>query len=424
MLYSKSIITGIILGSLLFISCGIFGSDGGDELPGAPGEIIWSVDHKKTQTVSTQPLIDDDRVFVLHDGFLRAYELKTGDLIWSQTLFTNGKTRIFMLNLLKDEEFVYIDWGFSFAAFSKENGNRRWITNYTTDGRDFSGTGGARMSMDDSYLYLPRNRKVLKADKTTGNIVLEFSLLSRVPDGIVQGATETLVSPSGDEFLYVATGMWDTTGEQDMLRGNLFAFNKHSGEIIWAYTPPNRVKATPDFEADSVLVASHLLEIDVLDEFIYASGGPLVMKLNRHTGQKEWIWPIKSIRFAGATGTGNTVDSSNEGMTVDETGIYMATVDGFAIKFNLENGSEIWRTDIKFTQEGIITLSNDKLYFTNNGGGEIWVLDKMSGEVVFNALPPGFETNRNDVYLSSLGVGNGFLVNTGAMRVYALRSFE
>jgi len=419
----ESVIT-IVIVSISLCSCGIFGSDGDGDLPGEPGEIVWSVDHKKSQSVSTQPLIDEDRVFVLHDGFLRAYELKTGELIWSQTLFTNGKVRIFMLNLLKDDEFVYIDWGFSFAAFSKENGNRRWITNYTTDGRDFSGTGGARMSMDESYLYLPRNKKVLKADKTNGDIVLEFSLLSHVPEGIVQGATETLVSPFGDEFVYVATGMWDTTGEQDLLRGNLFAFNKHSGEILWVYTPPNRVKTTPGFEADTILVASHLLEIDVLGDFIYASGGPLYMKINRHTGQVNWIWPNRSIRFAGAPGAENTVDSSNEGMTVDETGIYMATVDGFAIKFDLDDGSEIWRTDTKFTQEGIITLLNDKLYFTNNGGGEIWVLDKMNGNIVFNALPPGFENNRNDVYLSSLGVGNGFMVNTGAMRVYALRSFE
>lgn len=80
--------------------------------------------------------------------------------------------------------------------------------------------------------------------------------------------------------------------------------------------------------------------------------------------------------------------------------------------------------DIKFTSGTLLTLQKGNLYFNNNGGGGIWVIDTSTGDVIFNSAPPGHQQNSHDVYLSSLAVGNGYMINVGHLRLYALRSFE
>ena len=422
--YRLSILVILVISFSFFFSCDVFnGNDESEPLSGEAGEIIWSVDHQKTQAVSTQPLIDDNRVFVLHDGFLRAYELKTGERIWSQTIFNSDKTRIFALNLLADDENVYIDWGFSFAAFKKESGLQVWRNNYTGDGTTFSGLAGAKISMNDTYLFLPRKMKVLKVDKENGNVASEFPLMESVPEGIEQGATQTLPSSFGDNILYVITNMWDTTLEQPLLRGNVFAFDINSGEPKWIYTPPNKVKATDEFEADSLQVETNLGDIRITDEHVYVSGG-LILKLNRQTGMPVWIRPLKSQRFPGIPGEENTADGVLGGMDIDNQGIYLATAGGFALKLDPETADEIWRVDVIFTVQGIVTVLDKKMYFNNDGGSGIWIIDTETGKVLFNENPPGQQENRDDVYVSSLGVGEGFMVNVGGIRVYTLRSFE
>jgi hypothetical protein len=63
---------------------------------------------------------------------------------------------------------------------------------------------------------------------------------------------------------------------------------------------------------------------------------------------------------------------------------------------------------------------DNKLYFNNSGGGGIWVLDTTNGHILVNAKPPGYSTNMDDSYISSLGVGSGYMVNIGNLKVYCL----
>ena len=67
-----------------------------------------------------------------------------------------------------------------------------------------------------------------------------------------------------------------------------------------------------------------------------------------------------------------------------------------------------------YSNISIPTVLDGKLYFNNSGGGGIWVIDATTGAVLFNSRPP------EGSYISSLGVGNGHMVNIGNLKVYCL----
>jgi len=393
---------------------------------GEPGEIIWSVDHQAEleggQAIMVQPLIDEGNVYFYQDGFLKSYTLNSGSFRWSDQVFNNPVGGPFR-NMLSDDDNLYIDRGFWFRSYKKDTGEINWTRQFTNDPFEFSGLGGAEISQDEEFLYLPRKRRVLKARKSDGAVVLEFPLDRLVPDGIEQGATNPIPSPFGDNLLYVPTAYWDTTIQPHRLRGNVFAFDKNSGEIIWEFEAPLRVAPTEEFATtDSLEVESAIFDIDLTEDYLIA-GSFTFMLLDRITGELIWHRPQKFRAFS-APGEENTISGIDVGMAIDDAGIYVTTLDGFARKLSWEDGAEQWRTDIIFSNTSIPTVIDGLLYFTNSGGSGIYVIDTHTGDIIFNENPPGVKYNFNDVYVSSLGVGEGFMVNVGGVRVYTLRSFE
>lgn len=81
----------------------------------------------------------------------------------------------------------------------------------------------------------------------------------------------------------------------------------------------------------------------------------------------------------------------------------------------------MWQRDIHFSNTSIPTVRNGRLYFNNSGGGGIWVLNTADGSVIYNQEPPGYDRDSYDVYISSLGVGEGYMVNVGSKAVYCLK---
>ena len=324
-------------------------------------------------------------------------------------------------NLLSDARNVYTDWGFFFRAYDKRTGSLRWNTDYTNDGREFSGLGGPRISQDGAFLYLPRRGKVLKVDKLSGNIVMEFPLDRLIPEPLTQGATDPVPSFYGDNLLYIPTVYFDTVNTPAMVKGNIFAFNRTTGELAWEFKAPTKVQPTNEFEAtDSLLIESSIFDIAIFEDYLVAASGPTILLLDRFNGEILWHKPIKDRRFLGRPGEGNSFGSVQVGLAVDENGIYLVTLDGTARKLDWQTGQELWSVNITFSNISIPTVLDGMLYFNNNLGGGIWVIDTETGAVLFNSRPPGYSGNPNDVYISSLGVGSGYMVNVGSLRVYCL----
>lgn len=379
------------------------------------GDVKWSIANKEDRTTSVQPLIDGSDVFFYQDGYLKSAKLSTGEINWTSLVDANGGAGSFR-NLLSDGENIYLDRGFFFRAYDKETGRLVWNNNYTNDSYTFSGLGGPRISQDESFLYLPRKGKVLKVNKSSGKISMEFIIDRLAPPSIasLQGVTDPI--PFGD-ILYVPTGYYDTLNVPVLIKGNIFAFSKNTGELIWERKGPNKVWPTDEFETtDSLLIESPFNDIDVFEDYLVAGVGPTIMLLDRLSGEILWHIPLKNRMFTGVPGEENTFGAIDVGLTVDESGIYLVTLDGTARKLDWETGSEIWSVDITYSNTSIPTVMDDKLYFNNSGGGGIWVLDATNGRVLFNSRPPG----NNGSYISSLGVGNGYMVNIGNLKVYCL----
>jgi len=377
------------------------------------GEIAWSIAHDEEQLTSVQPLVDRKNVFFYQDGYLKSAKLTNGEVNWESLVDANGNAGSFR-NLLGDEENIYLDRGFFFRAYNKETGRLVWNTHYTNDGYAFSGLGGPRISQDEHHLYLPRKGRVLKVSKKTGNIDRVFLLDRLIPEpiGHLQGATEPIPY---EDMLYVPTGYYDTLNVPKIIKGNIFAFSKHTGELIWEQKGPEKVLPTDEFETtDSLLITSPFNDLEVLENYLIAAVGPTIMLLDRLSGEIIWHIPIKDRRFLGRPNEGNTLGGIDVGLTADVTGIYLVTLDGTARKLNWETGSEIWSVNIVYSNTSIPTIMNGKLYFNNSGGGGIWVIDATTGDVLFNSRPP------EGSYISSLGVGSGYMVNIGNLKVYSL----
>lgn len=400
-------------------SCDLFNGNSSEEA----GEIVWSVDNEyENSGGGKQPIIDGDRVFVFQDGSLRAYRLEDGERLWSQTILTGGSTLIYSTNQLIDDTHIYIDTGYDYRAYRKSSGHLKYRKEWTTDGFEFAGLGGAQISQNEDFLFLPRQRRVLQVRKSNGELVKEFPLNRLVPEGTQQGATNPLPSPYGDDILYVPTVYKDTVDQKRA--GNLFAYDIATGNLVWEFEGPDKVMPTEEFEAtDSLEIASPMREIKLTEDHVVVASNPTMMMLDRHTGELIWHVPLKDRRFTGP-GEENTFDGVLLGLAVDKTGIYITTAGGLARKLDWSDGSELWSVDITYSASTLLTVQNNKLYFNNNGGGGIWVINTISGEVLFNSNPPGVKENSHDVYLSSVGVGNGYMVNLGALRLYCLRSFE
>lgn len=414
-------LNSLLISVLTLISCDLINGDSGYKA----GEVVWSVENEYTNSVSTQPLIDGEHVYVLQDGFLRAYKLTGGKLIWSERILSEGSTRIFSFNLLTDNDHVYIDVGYDYRAYNKTNGNLKWRREFTTDGSEFAGLGTAQISQNEDYLFLPRKRRVLQVQKANGSIVKEFPLDRLIPEGVEQGATNPLPSPYGDNILYVPTVYWDTVKEPNKRTGNLFAFDISTGELLWEFKGPDKVMPTEEFEAtDSLEIETPMNEIKLTENHLVVASNPTILLLDRMTGELIWQIPLKSRRFPGYPGEENSFDGVDLGLAIDPSGIYVTSLGGLARKLKWSDGSEIWSVDITFSSTTLLTIKKGTLYFNNDGGGGVWVIDAMSGEVLFNSNPPGNKENSHDVYLSSLAVGNGYMVNVGYLRLYALRSFE
>ena len=406
MWYGK-ILTYLFLIVSMLSSCELFGGHN-NSVQG--GEVVWKVENQEILTVSTQPLISKGNVYFIQDAQLKAYTLKGGKRLWSKQLCQAGRTCDYSHTILENNDRLFIDQGFSIQAHSKTNGSILWETSVTSDAEEVSGIGSPIMSQDEEYLYAGRKGYVLKVRKSDGKIIHSYPLDRLVPEGVTQGSTEPIISPYGDGILYVPASYYDrTTPGEEEFGGNLFAFDSNTGEIKWEtkvqYYIENYYTEEPN---DSLKVSPPIYDIAVSKSLIILLHGKAIVALDRATGKIEWINNFPNSGF-------------DVGLTIEGDGIYAASVGHHAHKLDLYSGNERWRKDITFANTSIPTVQNNRLFFTNSGGGSIWVLDVANGNTIYHKRPPNYTNDSFDVYISSLGVGEGYMVNVGSKAVYCLK---
>lgn len=405
------IVTYILVVISLLSSCELFGGGRGEEV--GSGEVVWKVENQEILTVSTQPLIDDGNVYLIQNSRLKAYILAEGNLLWSTPICDVIRDCDYSRTISHDGDLLFIDKGFSIKAINKTDGSIVWNTTITTDADEVSGIGSPILSQDENYLYAGRKGYVLKLRKEDGEIIKRYPLDRLVPPGVVQGSTEPIISPFGDGRLYIPTSYINREEENTVSKGNVFCYNASTGQVQWEYKLENRyhVYTLSNGQQDSTLIRSTVYDAELTEEFIVVLAGSSVIALNRITGDKVW-----ETFFSG-----EIEDGFDVGLTVDKGSIYIASAGWHATKLDLRTGEIKWRRDINSSNTSIPTVKNGRLYFNNSGGGAIWVLNTHDGSVIFNERPPNYSKDSYDVYISSLGVGEGYMVNVGSKAVYCLK---
>lgn len=403
--YVKIIVYVIALSSVA-AACELFG--GNEERNG--GEAVWSVKNQEILTVSTQPALDKTRVYFIQDAKLKAYTLAEGNQVWSNQICRQGTSCDYSRKIIQTEDKLYIDQGFNIQAHSKITGRVVWATDITDDAREVSGIGSPIMSQDTQYLYAGRNGYVLKLRKDTGEIAGRFELDRLVPEGVTQGSTEPVISPFGDDILYVPTHYYDrTTPGEEEFGANMFAFDASTGELKWETRVEYKIDNHYSEQAgDSIVVSPPIYDIELTNSSIVALQGKSVIVLNRYNGDIRW--------FQNFPGSGFDV-----GLAVKDESIYAASVGHHAHRLDLKTGEVIWTRNITYANTSIPTVQNGRMYFNNSGGGGIWVLRTEDGSVIYHKNTPRYAQDDFDVYISSLGVGEGYMVNVGSKAVYCLR---
>lgn len=379
----------------------------------APGEVVWSLENQRENLVGTQPLIQNGVVYFIQDGYLKAVTLAKGERKWSRQIARQGNGG-YSHTILHSNDKLFIDRAFDIQAHLKSDGSIAWQTDITEDGREVSGIGEPIMSQDDTYLYAGRRGYVVKVRKSDGQIAARYPLDRMVPEGVTQGSTKPIISPYGDGILYVPTSYFDHSEStpEEASGGNIFAFDVSTGNIIWerhiTVTIPNTYTQE---SGDSLEISPQFYDIGLTENRIIAIGGSAAISLDRNTGEIQW----KTLFI------GDRVDGFDVGLVVHEDGIYIASAGWHATKLDLETGNILWRRNIKFSNTSIPTVQNGRLYFNNSGGGGIWILNTEDGSVIYNKNTPNHSKDNFDVYISSLGVGEGYMVNVGSKAVYCLR---
>lgn len=332
-----------------------------------------------------------------------------GNKVWSEQINQIG-SGAYSHTMLTYNEMLFIDQGFKIQAYSKMDGSIKWTTDVTKNTEEISGIGEPIMSQDELYLYAGRKEYVLKMRKSDGEIVQRYELDRLVPDGVIQGSTEPIISPFGDNILYVPASYYDrTTPGEEKFGANLFAFEAGTGELKWETRVEYKIDDFDTEQAgDSIIVSPPIYDIDITNSSIVALQGKAIVVLNRFTGKIRW--------FKNFPGSGFDV-----GLEVDGDNIYAASVGHYAYRLDLLTGKVIWERDIIYSNTSIPTVENGRMYFNNSGGGGIWVLDIQDGSVIYNKPPPNYHNDSFDVYISSLGVGEGYMVNVGSKAVYCLK---
>lgn len=408
MWYSK-ILTYIFLLASMLSSCELFG---GHDTSIEGGEVVWKVENQEIQTVGTQPYIEENSVYFIQDAYLKAYTLKEGNRLWSKQLVQRGEGD-YSHNIIQSNNVIFIDLGFRIKAFNKSNGALIWNTEITDNAKEISGIGSPIMSQDEEYLYAGRKGYVLKVRKSDGQIIRRYPLDQLVPEGVTQGSTEPIISPFGDEILYIPTNYYNSNANNPVPKGNVLSYNAKSGQYLWGTELENRyhVYTLSNGRKDSSLIRSSIYDAALTENYIVVLAGSSVVALDRLTGEEAW-----ETFFSG-----EKVDGFDVGMAIKADGIYIASAGWHATKLDLKTGKVLWRKNIGYSNTSIPTVKNGRMYFNNSGGGGIWVLNTMDGSVIYNEPPPNHSNDSYDVYISSLGVGEGYMVNVGSKAVYCLK---
>ena len=323
--------------------------DGTSAETGLPDKVdssapLWAIDLPGRGT----PVINGNKVYVLgYEGagpdlqqVLRCVEADSGETIWEQRFN----------DFLSDT--VYERYSIGSPAIDRETGN---VYVLTTAGEFVAFTGDGKRLWEHSMM------------EDYGRITF--------PNGRVG-------SPVIDDDLIIVRGITSNWGVQGQAADRFYAFDKKTGEIVWASTPGTIPPKDSSFSTP-ILAWENGRRV-----FYCGTGDGSVVCVNARTGDPIWRYQISAggvnatlLLIDGALVAGHAdenLDSSVMGRTVAvKTGAEPRL--GSKEPAILDQTSELWRNS-EILLSSSPTFANGTIYLVNKVG-ELCAIDPKTGTV-------------------------------------------
>ena len=218
-------------------------------------------------------------------------------------------------------------------------------------------------------------------------------------------------SPAVDGGLVIVGGLNSGWGAQARAANRYFAFDKRTGETVWASTPGGR-------PLDTTYAPPVIATLGGLRLFINGGGDGAVHALKVATGEPVWSYDMtKRGVNTGAVISGNTVIVSHgqENVDTNEMGL-LAAIDGTA-------RGKIGPDKVKWSMRGFIgeystaVIDGDRVYQIDNGSN-LYAFDAQTGKQLW-------KLNLGTIQKSSPVFGDGKLyVGTESGKFYILRPHQ
>jgi len=386
----------LLIAGVLLSGCDVLGLFGDDSPEG--GEMAWWHDHD-LGVYTAMPALSSTTAFVASDGHVRALDLTTGELQWkTERLIGGNRPRIRSRKLLREEGTLYSNHLSNVWAIDAETGEVLWYTRIS----DFIDIDFAKMAQNDSHLFLGGRGEVVRLRKSDGAVDLRIELDRLLhPEAERQSGMDPELL--GNDTLFVPAGFFFDGAEE--IYGNVFAYDAHSGELIWEFDVPQKRRPIPGRE-DSLTIGAGVLGLDVNEDYVVFPYGESVMALDRHTGEPVW-----DTFFPAEHGF-------DLGLTIAGGRVFVGSLQSAMLALDLHTGERLWQTRSPGSITTIVTARDGRVYFTNAAGGSIWVLDAATGDVIWREDAPREIGGRHDTFIGPMAVGEEVLVVPGSQRIF------
>ncbi len=344
---------------------------------------------------TAQPAIKNGKVYYISDASLVCRELESGDEIWKTDM--GNTTNIWSNKVLFSDNKLFINHRDYVRCYNAEDGSLKWINNSPEIG---SLTHYSILAEAGDNLFTSFYNKIFRISKSDGQINKLIQIQSQVSGNHIPGRAEK-ITVSEDYLLYIPSGYY-SDGPNAVSEGYIWCYNSE-GEYIWEYKIPNRKHWYPGAQ-DSVLTPSDALVCALFEDYVVTKAGKSVMALNRFSG--ELIWEVffenDAFYYGGlAAANGKVFAGSN--------GDYIYCLD-------IKTGEQLWKVHTGATVASPIFAKGKVLYYCNNFGSGIWIIDQDNGNVIWHE-----KETADGGYYSPLAVDDDYMVNIGNMNIFCFK---
>ena len=384
-------IGGIIFLSLLFQHCR-------KDYAFLRGQLVWSYFIDPEGGVGTaRPIIDQDRVYLLHDSTLWCFRLDNGSLIWKQAI-EHPVGGVSSDAFPHDSEYLYVNDVSWVRAYRKSDGALVWNTELLP----YFGGFETDMVMDEAgYLYVGRISEAIRLDSRTGEIV------NRYTTDTLKLATEQdwydQVRADG-EFVYTcASGDINAIEGMDW-PGKVLCFDAATGVLRWAFTPPLRT-ITNEYGDTRTLPDRRIFYLDLEGDKIACMTKYEVFLLEAATGEIVWSRLFTDRTFFKA------IDLTKDQLFIGATGQF----DPEVTALDAQTGDIQWSVPVQGSVSGALAAHERHVTATSN---RLWIMDQKTGEVLFSRFSPQRDAgDRDAIFLYKPTMKGGYLVINGSKYV-------